>query len=180
MSDNNNEITNYKKGLFDDYKYSIDKFDQQLLYIASGALAISLTFIKDIVPIENAINLYWFYSSLWLFTITILLSFVAHFISALLIKKRINDASKNIFKERKIEVIIPIFNISNIIFLILGVSTLVYFSITNIQNFKKPDNKENYQIKFETKDSTGKYILIEGNPNKIKIIDTLQKSKLKN
>jgi hypothetical protein len=75
----------YLDDLHSDYRYSIDKTDYHALYISSGALAISLTFLKDIVPFKDAIWLFLFYIALIMFVLTILLGFLAHYLSSQLI-----------------------------------------------------------------------------------------------
>ena len=44
------EIDDY----WDSYREGIRKFDHQALYISSGALAFSLTFVKEICPFDKS------------------------------------------------------------------------------------------------------------------------------
>ncbi len=65
-----------------DYSYAIKKFDEQSLFISSGALALSLTFIKDIVPLKESSYIAFFYISIILFLLTIVLGFLSHVVSS--------------------------------------------------------------------------------------------------
>ena len=57
----------YLKDLYEDYKYSIEKFDTQHLYLSSEALGISLTFLKDLLPLGKVIHLWLFIVAIWIF-----------------------------------------------------------------------------------------------------------------
>ncbi len=46
-----------------DQQSSSDEFDKSLLTFSSGALGLSLAFIKDVVPLEKAEHLNWLYFS---------------------------------------------------------------------------------------------------------------------
>jgi len=97
MTDKEKIKQDYLNDLYNDYRYSIEKFDSQSLYIGSGPLAISLTFIKDIVPIEYIKLDCFYYLSIIFFVCNILLGFIAHSMSAKLINKRIEEVKKKNF-----------------------------------------------------------------------------------
>jgi len=129
-----------------DYTYSISQFDNQVLYLSSGAFALSLTFLKDIAPIGQAKYLWLFIIAMGLFTTSILLSFFSHFTSYRLIRKRIRyvQDNKSDIKEDKV---IPVLNIIMVISLIFGIIVLVTFSSINFyamndNNSKDPVNTE--------------------------------------
>jgi hypothetical protein len=53
----------HRKQAWQDIQTSTDQFDRSLLTLSSGALALSLAFIKDLVPLKDAVGIYWLYSS---------------------------------------------------------------------------------------------------------------------
>ena len=46
----------YRKKVWEDSKSGSENFDKYLITFSSGALALSLSFIKDIVPLRDAIG----------------------------------------------------------------------------------------------------------------------------
>jgi hypothetical protein len=72
------EIDDY----WDSYREGIRKFDHQALYISSGALAFSLTFVKEICPFDKSIYLCLLFCSSGFFIGTIFLGFLNQIISA--------------------------------------------------------------------------------------------------
>lgn len=69
----------HKKQSWEDIQKSTDSYDQSLLTLSSGGLGISIAFIKDLVPLHNAIWLRLLYVSWALFLLTILFT-VASFL----------------------------------------------------------------------------------------------------
>jgi hypothetical protein len=73
---------------------SSDEFDKSLLTYSSGALGLSLAFIKDIVKLENAIALSWLYWS-WLFLVScIVLTIASYRLSIHAQQRRLDDARR--------------------------------------------------------------------------------------
>lgn len=85
----------FLKILLEDYRYSISAFDSQTVALSGGALGLSLTFIKDIVPFENSTCLGLFFVAQIFFTLLILLAFIGHYrsmnSSLFRIEKALND-----------------------------------------------------------------------------------------
>ena len=68
MSKLNEEHTKQQRELL---KYSIEQFDKSVIYIASGSLAISFAFVKDIVSnLSVAENKNWLITS-WIIFATV-------------------------------------------------------------------------------------------------------------
>lgn len=135
MSDNNQNIEEIKreyiKDLYTDFRYGIEKFDTQALYLSSGALAISLTFLKDIVPINEAVCLILYYIALILFGLTILIGFVAHYISSRQIMARIKKIEQNDFNVQDNDWI-SLINKTIIATLVIGIGLLITFTMINM------------------------------------------------
>lgn len=75
----------YRKKTLDDIKSQTQNFDDNLLKFSSGALGLSLAFIKDVVPLPQAIWIWCLFLSWMAFAVCILvtlasfqLSVVAH------------------------------------------------------------------------------------------------------
>lgn len=143
----------YIADLYTDYRYGIEKFDTQALYISSGALAISLTFLKDIVPIKDSKCLILFYLSIILLGITISVGFIAHFVSANKIEKRIKKIENEDIQNNKDW--IGLFNWITLISLICGIGLLITFTIINMTTLKINSNdKQSSQAIFDKQVTT--------------------------
>jgi len=144
------EKDNYIKDLYEDLKYSVSKFDSQVLAISSGAIGLSLTFIKDIVPFKHAIYSWIFYLSLAIFILCLTIGFIGHYLSIRQISDSIEKVSKNKITEIKQEKWIPRLNFGIVILLPIGVLLIVLYSIINIENYKSSEHK--IESKKETKE----------------------------
>jgi hypothetical protein len=67
----------HKKQAWEDIQSSTDSFDQSLLTLSSGALGLSIAFIKDIVPLDRAIWLCLLYFSWASFGCCILITVIS-------------------------------------------------------------------------------------------------------
>jgi hypothetical protein len=143
------EKDKYLKDLFEDLKYSISKFDEQSLLISSGALGLSLTFIKDIVPLQDSKFIWLFYSALFFFVISMGLGFIGHYISARQISNTINLVIEGKYAEIKADKLIPKINFFIFAFLIVGIFVLVSYCVINIEiakNKKIKDSSESINL----------------------------------
>lgn len=138
MSDSeNNNDTNSMKHQHDVLKYSVEQFDKNILFIASGALAGSFAFIKDIIgDLSHSVGKIWLVTSWYFFAVVIFISLINHFISALAHTKSIkyNKYSNKKFnkKIRKWNLIIRGLNIMMIILVLIGTIFLINFINNNI------------------------------------------------
>jgi len=82
----------YYEQLSKAYFESSVQFDKQILFIASGALGISFTFINDIVDLDCASWKPLLFTSWMLFSLVILFSLLSHYFS----KQAINFKMQNI------------------------------------------------------------------------------------
>ncbi len=136
--DRNKNLTNS----WEDYTYSIGKFDDQSLLISSGALGLSLTFIKEIVPLKTAIYLGLFYCAITLFLMTIILGFFNHWYSAMT-SSHIHEKLNKKEDEKKIEsyrnnrwALIGRLNTILGTSLLFGLLLLVIFCLINIHYYR--------------------------------------------
>jgi 6-pyruvoyl-tetrahydropterin synthase len=121
----------YINSLLESYKYSIEKFDHQSLYISGGALALSLTFLNTFIEIKTADCLLLFIVAIILFVLNIGVGFYTHFMSAQKIKERIDKVRHDNF-DFKPDKLIPILNLVMMILLLIGLTILVTFCILNL------------------------------------------------
>jgi len=123
----------YLKSLYEGYRYSVEKFDHQSLYIAGGALGLSLTFLNTFIEIKTADCLSLFIVAIILFVLTIGLGFITHFLSSQKIIERIEKVRKDDY-DFVPDKLIPSLNKTIIILLMLGLIVLVIFCIINVTN----------------------------------------------
>lgn len=133
---NQEEKEKYLKQLAEDYKYSISKFDNLTTFIGGGALLISLTFIKDIVPIEYLTIKWVYYLSLGCFIASMLIGFIAHYKSAII---SYDKYTKIFFNQPVIsgKSIVSKLNLCILIAVISGIILLSFFTTYNIENYQK-------------------------------------------
>ncbi|KFD40297.1 hypothetical protein AT05_01435 [Schleiferia thermophila str. Yellowstone] len=165
---------NYIKDLYEDLKYSVSKFDSQALAISGGALGISLTFIKEIVPFENSVYTSLFYIALGLFIFTLTIGFVGHYLSSKQILDSIEKVSNEEYGELKSDKWIPRLNMTIVIALPLGIVFLVTYCIINIETLKrtKTDNPMTQKVIIDKGTQNGEHILIEGELKTFQFTDT--------
>ena len=67
----------HKKQAWEDIQSSTDSYDQSLLTLSSGGLGLSIAFIKDVVPLQQAIWLWLLYCSWVAFAVCILTTVIS-------------------------------------------------------------------------------------------------------
>ena len=112
-----------------------------MLYLSSGAFALSLTFLKDIAPVGQAKYFWLFIVSMGLFTLSILLSFFSHFTSYRLIRKRIRYIQQDVTNVKE-DIVIPTLNIIMGFSLISGIIVLLIFSSINFYAMNDDNSKD--------------------------------------
>lgn len=115
------------------YFESSVQFDKQILFIASGALGLSFTFINDIVDLDRASCKTLLFTSWILFSLVILCSLLSHYFS----KQAINYKMQNIEQENDKDsntknYRVVLLNILMIAFNILGLFSLLLFVFINL------------------------------------------------
>lgn len=77
----------YRRKVWEDTKSGTENFDKYMLTFSSGALALSLGFIKDVVKPENAVSLDWLLASWICFLLCILSTLVSFRVSIRALEK---------------------------------------------------------------------------------------------
>lgn len=151
----------YLKDLYEDYRYSIEKFDSYTIYLSGGALAISLTFVENIVPIKEAVCIYLYYGAIILFGLTMLIGLFAHHRSAIEIDNRIKQIQKGDYSEPEKDKI-SIMNIILVGIITFGTLLLLTFAIVNMNVLNnKSKHKQHASISYEQPENTIPIIEIE-------------------
>ncbi len=115
------------------YIESSSQFDKQVLFFASGALALSFAFIKDIVKLSVATNKWLLISSWAFFGAVIFFSIISHYTSLKAINKKIHNLNASEDKgSKKLNCLTKWFNILMIVFLAMGLLLLTVFVAINI------------------------------------------------
>lgn len=119
-------------------------FDKYILTLSSGALGLSLAFIKFIKNINSGSE-YWLVAAWILFSLSTLSTLISFLTSQAACRKQVDILEASFFKEdqeEKIDVSNPhstatgILNVASITLLILGFSVLIIFAIMNIKSIK--------------------------------------------
>lgn len=123
----------YLDRLFDAYSESAKQFDKQILYIASGSIGISFSFIQKIVDLSKS-GYNWLLITSWItLTIVVLLSLTSHYIAFKALNKQLElFYQENKIKAQKLNNVVKFLNISMIALLILGIALLILFVGINI------------------------------------------------
>jgi hypothetical protein len=139
MSEGREQIKEtYLKDLYEDFRYSIEKFDSQSLYISSGSLGLSLTFITAVLPIADLQHFWLFYIGIALFVFVIAIGFLSHLRSSKLIAKQIDLVSRH----KPLQNDTSIQKLNKVIAgsLVLGIICITFFITLNISNMSKREN----------------------------------------
>lgn len=83
------EFNRHREQAWQDRQSSSDAFDKNLLTFSSGALGLSLAFIKDVVPLDNATHLVALYASWICFASCIVVTVASYPMSVAAINKHL-------------------------------------------------------------------------------------------
>jgi len=115
------------------YIESSSQFDKQVLFIASGALGISLAFIKDIVKLDVATNKPLLLLSWISFVAVILICILSHYTSLKAINFKIENINQKTDKtSKRFDFFTKLFNVLMIVLLASGLVLLNVFIGINI------------------------------------------------
>lgn len=127
----------YLDNLYKAYNYCVEQFDKYVLYISSGALGVSFSFIEKIVPLATAKYKYILIASWYILGAVILFALFTHYLSFRYIDKYIK--SYNADDDQTVEKLriqfnkwLRFFNVILIVLLVSGISLLVLFVQKNI------------------------------------------------
>ena len=151
------DLREYRQHLILSEQKSQSDYDKAILTLSGGALAISLTFLKDFVgegPIYNLSCLYWSWVS-WISSVTIILA--SFYVSRLALKKAIKQVDTGMILTEKpggiYTYIINCLNVIGGILFVIGVILMISFSSANIakggkyeKNTRSPAEKQSTNL----------------------------------
>jgi len=115
---------------------SEDDFEKNITYISAGALGLSITFLEKIVPIKDAVYFSLVIISWSFLSLTLLSNLLSHLYSSFIVDKTLDDLDENSSKtisnwERRV-CKITIWNIINVIGLVVGIVVFIVFVSINL------------------------------------------------
>ncbi|SDT00079.1 hypothetical protein SAMN05192545_2539 [Maribacter dokdonensis] len=131
------EWKEYRLSVLEQKSRSDDDFEKYITFIASGALGLTITFIDNISPLKESIGI-WVIALGWvLLALTLFINLLSHYLSSKYNEKTIQDIDDEIKYEivlNNIEDrnrIISQLNLLSIIFLGLGIVSILTYTIIN-------------------------------------------------
>lgn len=138
-------------------RYSIQKFDEEVLLISSGALVLSLNFIGEVVKMDQAIWKGLLYASWWLLASIMVVSVITHLISYNLHEKQIRRVENNEpLPDDKTTIRLNYFLA---VALVLGIALQIIFVTKNLTQMA--DKKQNVNEVKRDSTNTSKSIITE-------------------
>jgi len=135
---------------WEDRQSSSDSFDKSLLTVSSGALGVSLVFIKDIVPLPHAVWMPLLYSSWGFLAACVVLTVFSFRLSVAALDRHIDHLDEYYRKEvtnalnRKSihSKMLTLFTWSAASFFLAGVACTIVFCVKNVEESKLSDTKK--------------------------------------
>jgi hypothetical protein len=139
----------HKKQAWGDIQSSTDSYDQSLLTLSSGGLGLSIAFIKDIVPLHDAMWLWLLYSSWIAFALCILTTVISFQIAIEAQKEHLDNCYKYYFdgdetclnKRGKFSRCLTKCTILAGGFFILALACTIVFAIGNVERAKMANDR---------------------------------------
>lgn len=141
----------HKARIWEDIQSSTDSFDQGLLTLSSGALGLSLAFIKDIVPLKDAIWVSLLFASWIAFTACIVTTVISFLASVEANKQQLgyideyyiagNDTALDKHTTSGYVKALRWCTRAAIFFFVAGLFCTVVFSCVNVVRFRMSENK---------------------------------------
>ena len=148
------EIRNKKADFREHFQEAINKseddFEKNLIYLSSGALGLTLIFIEKIVPPQNSVYLFFLILGWALLTITLAVNLISHLISKKYIQQSQRDYDE--YENQLIEYdkldkslskrnnTIDKINWFSVVFFVLGIVSIVFYTSVNFYNMAKQNN----------------------------------------
>lgn len=130
MSDDNDK---YWHSVYELYKESSKQYDKNVLYVASGALGLSMTFIKDIVDFSSVECKVLLLIAWSILVITILTTLLSHFVSMKALNQKMATIDDdNDPKTKMLNGVLEKLNFLMLVLLPLGILFLLIFIYLNI------------------------------------------------
>lgn len=113
-----------------------DQYDKTVLYLSTGALGISFTFLKDIISVENAVAIGWLVTAWISWAISVSAILWSFFSSRIALRNAIKAIDEDKKPDSKADKFTTILNFLSGIFFILGLICIIVFVKTNLEENK--------------------------------------------
>ena len=146
---NNDNLDNYRKSLNSLEQKSQESYDKTVLMLSSGALAVSITLIKDFLGVEELQSLCLLFMAwiAWCSSVTSVL--LSHYFSRLAVREAIKQVDNDkIYKENaggRFDKFTASLNNLSGLFFILGLFLLIFFIFNNLENRYVQKKQKNYK-----------------------------------
>ena len=128
-------LVEYRKFLVAAEQKSQEDFDKTVLTLSGGALAISFTFLKEVVGTNDIYQPVFLVSAWWLWAASIFCVLLSYFLSHLSLRKAIQQVDDGtIYSQRpggRCAIWTASLNIVGAVFFVFGVCALTYFASVN-------------------------------------------------
>ena len=155
--DSNNEWQDWHKSeaekIKEDIDSSSDSFDKSMLTLSSGALGVSLAFIKDIVPLGHAVWLGLLVTSWIVFAVCILTTVVSFQFSIVALKKRrglldemlrTQNPELQVLQDSGWNTAVSACNFTALVLFILGLACTMMFIVKNVTGSRTEKDSQSY------------------------------------
>ncbi len=122
------------ESLYSNFIHSAQEFDRQCLYIASGAFTLSFAFVKDIVVLNSAVEIWRLTYSWYCFASVVIVSLIGHYCSTFIHGIAIKHSDNKHFNKliRPYNFVIHVINLISIVGILVGSFLLIFFINTNL------------------------------------------------
>lgn len=110
-----------------------DQYDKTVLYLSTGALGISFTFLKDIVSVEHAIDIEWLIAAWLSWAVSVSAILWSFFSSRIALRNAIKAIDEGRSPDNKIDAMTTIFNLLSGILFIVGLICIIVFVTKNLE-----------------------------------------------
>jgi hypothetical protein len=109
--------------------YSEEQFDRLIIYLSTGALVITIGFVKDILDLTKAIDKSFLIKSWVCYILAILLMLLSHRVSVISMNYELKDQEK---VSDRWDILTKILNWASFLSLIIGIILFLLFLIKNL------------------------------------------------
>jgi len=121
------EIGEYSSALYKARYYAEEQYDKLIVYLASGALVLTVGFVKDIVNLDKISNFFTLYLSWSCFIASLIIILISHRTSIFAMDCELNEETS---KSDCWDVITNFLNWASMVALIIGIVSFIIFVIS--------------------------------------------------
>lgn len=126
------EMQNYRKLLQDLETKAQEQYDKTVLMLSGGALGISFTFLKDIIPLNEATNIWLILMAWGAWTLSCSAVLWSFYSSRLAMRQAIKDLDNEVESKNKSDLWTSILNFLAGLLFVIGLVSMIAFSYFNL------------------------------------------------